>query len=306
MSDIIDITQDEEAEDVGDFDALREAIVARVTAEIADRKSSLKDAYPFEISESGRLLCLRENLDLGSTVYVFCLIMSHVSQSPLLEKFDLTAETRSGRDVFQICATLAAAGYCEGPAISFGWPRTDQSSFAKKLAETYQLFGDGTPRQEPLPAAPSHIKDGGIDVISWKPTIDKLPGALYLIGQVASGNNWPDKSVLNDIKLFHWAWFDVAPSAHANGAMFVPFCITDTGEASGEFKDQEYLVSKMQFLVKSFGHFFYRYKIPHYVNVAVRIAADGIKPIEGLTQADSIRNWVEKLRGRLVEVRADA
>src|ERR1019366_5995565 len=154
---------------------------------------TLKDAYPFELDGSGRLLSVVNPDRLGSVVYFVCLFMSHVTKSELLEKFDLTANAQSGRDIFQICSVLAAAGWCQGPAISFGWPRRDQTSFATKLSETYDLFGDGTPRTVPLPAAPPRIKDGGIDVISWRRTHDGLPGTLYLLGQVASGHNWKDK-----------------------------------------------------------------------------------------------------------------
>jgi len=158
LSDVMDITQDTEAEDIGDFDAAIEAIISRVTTEIEDRVRYLEAAYPFEINTAGTLLTVRENIDIGAAVYLFCLLISHVSDSSLLDNFDLTDEAQTGRDIFQICATLSAAGYCDGPAVSFGWPRRDQSGFAAKLAETYISFGDGIPRAIPLPAAPARIR----------------------------------------------------------------------------------------------------------------------------------------------------
>jgi hypothetical protein len=205
------------------------------------------------------------------------------------------------RDIFQICATLSAAGYCAGPAVSFGWPRRDRTGFAAKLAETYIAFGDGTPRAIPLPAAPEHIKDGGIDVIGWRPARDGLPGTFYLLGQVASGHNWPTKTVLKDIGRFHWAWFDVEPASQPTGAMFVPFCITDTDESGGDVADQAFLSNKMQFIAKEFGDFIYRYKLPFYAGKAPALHLAGTSPIEGLDEVPRIYAWVNAFRARLLD-----
>jgi hypothetical protein len=300
LSDVNDITQDTEAEDIGDFDAAIEAIISRVTTEIEDRVKCLQTAYPFRINDAGTLLTVTDTIDIGTAVYLFCLLMSHVSHSPLLGNFDLTNEAQTGRDVFQICATLSAAGYCDGPAVSFGWPRRDRSGFAAKLAETYNSFGDGTPRAIPLPGAPEHIKDGGIDVIGWRTARDGLPGTFYLLGQAASGYNWHTKTVLKDIDNFHWAWFEVQPVSQATGAMFVPFCITDTGESASDVADQALLISKMQFIAKEFGHFIYRYKLPFYAGKALALSAAGTTPIEGLDEATRIHNWVNGFRARLL------
>jgi hypothetical protein len=298
IADIRDITQDEESEDVADFDAGSDAIIGRVTSELIARKAALKEAYPFTVDDSGRLLSLGNHDRLGSVVYLACLFMSHVTKSALLDKFDLTANAQSGRDVFQICSVLAAAGWCEGPAISFGWPRRDRTNFATKLSETYKLFGDGTPRSTPLPAAPARIKDGGIDVIGWRLTHDGLPGTVYLLGQVASGHNWKDKSVLQDIEHFHWAWFDVAPASSATGAMFVPFCITEVEEFDG-FEEQEVRASKMQFLTKQFGIFEYRYRLPLHADRANALHASGIHPIEGLPEINRVEQWVNEFKEKL-------
>ncbi len=247
---------------------------------------------------------VNDSIDVGAAVYLFCLLISHVAKSPLLDRFDLTHEARSGRDIFQICATLSAAGYCEGPAISFGWPRRDRAEFAVKLAETYTLFGDGTPRSIPIPAAPKHIKDGGIDVIGWRRTRDGLPGTFYLLGQVASGHNWDTKTVLKDIDKFHWAWFETQPVSQVTGAMFVPFCITDTGEGAGDFSNQAFLISKMQFIAKEFGHFIYRYRLPFFAGKAPALGASGVTPIEGLDEIPRIHEWVNAFRTRLIEASA--
>lgn len=128
-------------------------------------------------------------------------------------------------------------------------------------------------------------------MVSWRPTSDGLAGTYYLLGQVASGHNWPDKSVLNDINHFHWAWFEVAPASAATGAMFVPFCITELEEREG-FEEQEVLASKMQSLTKQFGVFLYRYRLPLSADRAAQLSEQGITPIEGLDHVTRIETWI--------------
>lgn len=301
LRDETDLTQDSEAEDIADFDAKADAIVGRVTTELHDRIKILGGAYPFRVNNAGTLLILRDVLDtgIGPAAYLACLLMSHVSSSPILDGMDVATEAKAGRDIFQICATVSAAGWCGGPAISFGWPRRDRSGFSQKLAETYAIFGDGTPRAEPLAGAPEHIKDGGIDVIAWRRMEDGLPGTMYLLGQSASGENWKGKSVLNDIPVFHWAWFEVQPASQPIGAMFVPFCITDVEETPGEFASQGVLISRMQFIAKEFGQFFYRYRLPVYAARVSDLVAGGTGPIEGYAELAQIWTWVKTFRDRL-------
>jgi len=144
-------------------------------------------------------------------------------------------------------------------------------------------------------------KDGGIDVIGWRPARDGLPGTFYLLGQVASGHNWHTKTVLKDIESFHWAWFEVQPVSQPTGAMFVPFCITDTNESAAGVADQAFLISKMQFIAKEFGHFIYRYKLPFYAGKAPTLSAAGTTPIEGLDEVPRIHTWVNEFRARLLK-----
>ena len=299
LRDLKDLTQDAEAEDIGDFDADTDAIISRVTDELQQRARVLDSAYPFRVNEAGTILTLEGVGNVGATAYMFCLLMSHVSNSPLLEKLDLNTEARSGRDLFQICATLSAAGWCGGPSISFGWPRSDRSSFVEKLRRVYTEFGDGTPRSEPMPGAPTHIKDGGIDVIAWRRPNDALPGTLYLLGQVASGQNWRDKTVVKDIDLFHWVWFEVPPSSMAQAAMFVPFCFTDTNDEADESVEQEEIIGRMKIITKRFGVFIYRYRLPRFALKAPILAASGVSPIEGLDQFHRVNEWISAFRNRL-------
>jgi len=301
---IIDISQDHEAEDIGDYDAFEDAIVARVAAEFSARQKIIGEAYPFVISDGGSVLKLRDEVQLGGTVYLFCLIMSHAAGTTILPRTVLDGLVDKARDLFQICATLCAAGWCDGPAISFGWPRPDRTKFSEKLAQVFELFGDGKPRAVPPPAAPQHIKDGGIDVIAWRHVPDRMPGTLYMLGQVASGQNWKEKSVLTDIRVFHEMWFEIRPASPCSGAMFIPFCIDAPPEESGEFTEQERLFDKMRWLTTEFGILFYRYRVAHYAARAQQLCDRSISPIERIDDVPLIQAWIRECRNRLMKATA--
>ncbi|MDB6025275.1 MAG: hypothetical protein JWM68_1498 [Verrucomicrobiales bacterium] len=298
VSDVYDITQDTEEEDVGDFDAQSDDLVARVTAEIQRRIVALREAYPFQINDSGTILTWGPEATLGRTVYLFCLMICHVTHSALFENEDLTAEARDGRNLFQVCATIASAGLVHGPSYSFGWPRLDGTGFAEKLAQIYNAFGDGKVRDKPLAAAPP-AKDDGIDVISWRHQPDGLPSTFYVLGQVASGLNWREKTVLKDIERFHWAWFEIAPASPVSGAMFVPFCITDTPAVGGDYDEQDFLVNRLQFIAKEFGLFIYRYRLPLLAHQAEALSQLGAYEVEGIREIGRVADWNDAFIGRL-------
>ena len=300
LASALDLDQDFEEENIGDRDAAMEEVIARAAEEIDQRRRCLGTAYPFSVSGNGDCLILSEAPDLGGYVYLFCLAISHATRSPILRENQLPDTSSSTRDLFQICATLCAAGDCRGPAISFGSPRADHSAFAAKLRDTYERFGEGTTRSQPLPAAPVTPKDDGVDVIAWRDTPDGLAGkSIYLLGQAASGRNWETKSVKEVIHVFHHTWFEVEPTSTPTPAMFIPFCLEEPQARSGEFTPQERLRSRMELLTKKFGILYYRYRLPHNAAEAQRMADAGIEPIEGLDQIHQLQEWVQSFRMQL-------
>ena len=185
-----------------------------------------------------------------------------------------------------------------GPAISFGWPRPDGSQFLIAVKRVYKLFGDGTPVTRPRPAAAKSVKDNGIDIISWKRSVDGLPGTQYLIGQVASGNNWSGKSVVTDCDHFHKYWFRVQPASSAQAAMFMPFALQPEDPGDGTPYD-EVLTDHMQSLIHRFGTLFYRDRIAKHLAESLVLIAEGETGIERHQELPKIVKWVENYTKRL-------
>ena len=292
------LAENEQAEDVADEDTDDDQLVLSVQGEIARRRETIGNDYPFRIDANGRAMEFVTPLATAGSVYLFCLFLSHAFDRTIVPKTLAPRITNAARNLFQACSTVAAGGYMRGPAISFGWPRPDGSQFLIAVKRVYKLFGDGTPVTRPRPAAAKSVKDNGIDIISWKRSVDGLPGTQYLIGQVASGNNWSGKSVVTDCDHFHKYWFRVQPASSAQAAMFMPFALQPEDPGDGTPYD-EVLTDHMQSLIHRFGTLFYRDRIAKHLAESLVLIAEGETGIERHQELPKIVKWVENYTKRL-------
>lgn len=227
------------------------------------REKNLKDSYPFVFGQNDCELVLKSNdLTLGQHVYLLCLFLSAFCETELfIERPRITDRLR---DLFQSCSAWAAAGAVHGSAYALGWPRQDGSPFLKALKDIYEvLMNDGEAAALPvLPAGSSHReKDGGVDVVAWRERIDSCAGKIYLLGQVASGKNWRDKSIEEYVGLLHNNWFSPIPVSQAMRAMFIPFSIVPN---RGATRSQQ-----LRYDTARFGNIYYREVLPAYAAIGI-------------------------------------
>lgn len=287
-----DIEGRNSVEDDTDADGLsgqsEDRIIEAVSDEFGDRATALKQAYPFELNDTGTRVSLREELNSGQQTYLFCLFLTHVRSNEVVDGTWRPQVDNRTRDLFQACSTIAAAGEVKGHAISFGYPRPGVNArFLVRLKEVYKLLGDGSRvRDRPLPGASPSPKDGEIDIIAWQPSVDGAPGVRYLLGQVASGNNWEAKSIKGvPIANFHDNWFEVRPASEPEASIFIPHEIlpSKTGNRN----------EVMAFKVREFGRVFDRRRLPLCVlegkGVAERIAG---ATVERLDELPAIEAWI--------------
>lgn len=292
-----DLDIEEQEEDIADEDLRQEGIVIAVQSVIAERRKVVGPAdYPFVVDDDGSAMQRVAAVTPVGSIYLFCLILSHAFDRTIIPEAHAPDITLEVRDLFQVCATVAAAGYVDGPAMSFGWPRPDSATFLDALKRIYGLFGDGKPHDDEPPGAPEQVKDDGIDVIAWKPSPDGLPGTQYLLGQVASGNDWDKKSVRTYIDMFHQFWFSRQPASPQTPAMFIPFCFRSKREEDAALT-QENAVGKMQKLTAQFGVLFYRYRMPHYA--AKGIVASASHTVERIEELPKVEDWVKQYSDQL-------
>lgn len=159
-----------------------EAIGTACMDEIWRRHNSAVDGYPFNFT--GSLLSLKASWE-EFLPYIFCLLLSYCS-----EKQKKVAGLKH-EVMFELLACVVARRYLDGKALRFGFPRTElPCSFIKALSKVccevmeWSPFAAGrTGRQ----------KDGGLDLLAWKPFPDGQLGMLILFGHCASGADWDGK-----------------------------------------------------------------------------------------------------------------
>ena len=261
---IVDEDQDFENPDFVAQDTDEEQILESLINELKLRIDCLQDAYPFYLNPQGTELKLKEEITPGGYSYLYCLFFSHVNRNEVLI-IDPPSKNED-RDLMQICSTLAAAANVQGSAVSFGFPRQDRTNFLAALKKTYRLMGEGSVVDKIPPGAPGYEKDGGIDVIAWGVTTDNNAGKNYLLGQVATGANWEDKSVKQYIAPFHDTWFTLKPASTPRPAMYIPFCI--------DLKLTESLNDILHYKTYIFGEIYYRYRLPLYVDEGYKLATE--------------------------------
>ena len=264
-----------------------DAFLDSVTDELGDRAKYLKDAYPFEINDSGTLLGLKDQVNEGGYIYLFCLMLTHCKADDVVDGTWVPDIDHVTRDLFQACSTLAAAGQLDGCAISFGWPRPGKEPFLVRLKQVYALFGEGKVIDVPHNGASVSPKDEEIDIIAWTPTNDQAPGTRYLLGQVASGHNWEAKSLKGPpIDRFHTMWFAPRPASDATASIFIPHAILPNGTGTR--------IDVMQWKTLDFGTVFDRLRLPYYAMKGIEIA-DAARPgfhIERRQDVPRVIEWV--------------
>lgn len=286
---ISDEEQEEENKDFAEQDSSNEQLLEALLGVLAERQSLLKESYPFTLDADEIIVTPAPTQ--GGYAYLYCLFFSHIGRTDVIN--NSPPSSNKDRDLMQVCSTFAIAGFINGNAISFGFPRPDHSNFLTALRRAYGLIGEGVVRDKLLPGASRHEKDGEMDVIAWSASTDGTPGVQYWLGQVATGlTNWDNKSVKGAIDPFHDIWFSVKPPSTPNPAMFIPFCLDQGGHnLSDVVKTNMY----------KFGKIFFRYNIPNLVDVSFSLLAENPDlHIERQEDFQYVIDYVEEFRSSIL------
>ena len=210
-------------------DAPRDRALDALYDEIERRAKDLGTAYPFSARISPRHLQLRcaeetddQPLELGRHVYRACLLMSALRSGLInIRQAGIQVDPVVG-NLFQICATLAAAGYISGDAYWFGAPRPDRTSLLDAVRKLSTLLNFGEPRGQRPEGETQYAKDAGVDVVAWKAHLDERPGKLIVYCQCASGMNWEGKPVAGKVQRLQ-GYYWTSPSTHWLPGLMLPF-----------------------------------------------------------------------------------
>lgn len=273
--------------DIGGEDAEVENEIQRLLEQYQQRKDILGESYPFVFNEDSSSLELEketiEFLSVDQHIYIYCLYFSHISASRLFSGIE--SPTGQQRDLLQIAATIALAGYAQGHSISFGWPRPDSSNFYNALTRAVGLIGEG--QVKPFADVNLYLqsrphKDAGIDVIAWNDNNprDIYPGNKHIyFAQVASGNDWRSKAVKEDIDVIQRHWLS-RRIYRIIDAIVIPFDF--------ESDDESIKKDHISLVAEEFGAVLHRLRLPAFFRKGMDILASN--PALLIERADEIHN----------------
>ena len=263
-----------------------------VLAEIEHRVETLDADYPFEFDlarHQWRLsvasLVQDARTHAARTCYLFCLLTSAIRDGRV--SGSTAAIRQSMANHFQAIATDAAAGVLNGQAISFGFPRSSGLGFQPALANASRQMRLGKPLDTPPLHSNGQEKDAGIDVIAWRDFRDGRPSKLVLLGQVASGYNWKEKSVKNDTYRF-FDWFSQRPTEHYIPSIFIPFPLHHECQAQAGVAFEDVAVANAYHFESGFGIIVDRLRIVETAAARLAEAHDGTSD----STLSSLESWM--------------
>ncbi|TDQ67221.1 hypothetical protein ATL17_1228 [Maritalea mobilis] len=284
--DTIDAILGEQAEehndDFGESDRDKERIRESIENEIDERIKGCEGAYPFELSNDGEELTLKENWREDTYgFYIACLLTTHLSKKSLLD-YDVQSQLIQilRNRIFQVISVFAMAGWNNGSAASIGWPRKNGNTILETLNRAAHRGAGIDPRKAPGKYTAPLEKDGGIDVISWS-VEDRPPPTRFSYGQVASGRNWRGKPVSVHVRTFEQNYIDMRHCGDVTSATLIPFRIIDVKTWMSEHT--------------SHGTILDRTRIPKYATKAIQILQNGIE-FDEANGLPEIADWIQAMR----------
>lgn len=181
-------------------------------AEVERRHRIAGNTYPFQKTIVG----LEINVGSDRTLYEFLLWLS-ISPSYRQEKRFDEIDALFDRIVKQALINYLGT---TARGVRFAHPSTDgrPTNFPEALAWLADLLNLTTGSLNARP----HVKDGGTDVVAWKPFRDQRAGYAIVLCQCTAQLNWPPKA--KDIigtKWSGWIGFGVPPLT----AIAIPFAV---------------------------------------------------------------------------------
>lgn len=295
----LEIAEDTEPDEMDDENLVQEQRLAQVIAAIEERTVVTGQAYPFKVDDAGDTLRLHpEPPTPGGYAYLLCLIMSASAPDGFLDDDHVRPNLQPARDLFQVCATLASAGFAQGPAFSLGWPRVDATPFLEKLQKIYARLGDGIVHENFPVGMPAQVKDDAIDVVAWREERGMRPPTGYFLGQAASGEDWTEKSLKGVVDRYHASWFQKQPASTPTLATIMPFYLVSSADAEGHLSQEE-IQARLHRTQAEHSTILHRHRVAKFVEDALGLFAGGVGPIERITGLLGVREYVDAYRARI-------
>jgi hypothetical protein len=286
VQDAVDIADDTELIDISQKDVLNEELNEGISEEIIERLRSLGEtAYPFRMSANGETLLIESEFSFGHYAYLCCLVINHSwASGKLVAPTKLTgAENVAARNHFETLTAVAAIGFSSGPAFLLGTNREGAVGLLARIQEICETVNEGAARPELHPEAPEAANDDGIDVIAVELEVDGPPHRNFWFCQAASGENYTDKPVINEIDRFLEIWFDLNPVRVA-GAIFFPAILDE---------------KRVRYQSRRLGHTIHRKRLPFYAERGANLFVADDNLLHFVENIDAPKIWFDEYLARV-------
>lgn len=159
--------------------------VRRALAIVEDRERMCRGAYPFE-TDVNALYLSRECDNTVSSVYTFFLLATRerMRENRFVDGID-------GSLLFErVCADILKNFFGKySSSYVFGTGGDVPGNFKKKLEELLRLFSERGYTISDKAVNP-HLRDGGIDIVTFIPFVDSRQGQFITFSQCKTGTNW--------------------------------------------------------------------------------------------------------------------
>lgn len=284
-------------------------IMESVHSEIEYRVKVSGGYYPFELehdvgdaSLEGRFR-LRSRLGdiVPNNKYLFYLL--GLLETGLRDQIIAVKDTNTTNHnlglLFQIASCAAMGGYLNGDVVWFGFPRPDKNAFLPALTNAFNRFGCHSVLTRIPAGYPAATKDAGVDILGWIDFGDGRGARTLLFGQVASGYDWTNKTLLGFIPKF-LNWFLPPGPAHIKPAILIPFPIHHHVEENDGHTWEEHANGWMLYQASDFGVIFDRFRVAKFAAMAAALPDEARARIDGLDQIANVSGWINELMDELL------
>lgn len=225
-----------------DWANLSELQVASGIKVMERRRGLLGPKYPFEVNDFA--IVFNQSMELSA--YIYLLLITRPASSVSWQN---AIPTQDESDLFEEFVALALKDYLGEPAeaIPFGWP----SKFGRpqEFPLAIDWLADKLGLKLGSAFRPPRRKDGGVDVVAWKPFKDRRSGFPIYLVQCTLQKEFVSKS--RDIDLRIWAgWLEMDHDPVS--ILAIPRSIAP-GESWNEITANSIIFERFR-LVESFKH----------------------------------------------------
>ena len=204
-----EIKNDDYDEDDRLYDLLQDAL-----KEIDRRANACRGRYPF-LTNNNSIIPNPECEGSFKLIYKYLLLATRLNM--IKHKF---TDSINGTLVFEILSAYVAKEYFGANAESVVFGTGSAGGFRDKINELTSMLGEGGMYKEPEDGT-NDEKDGGLDIVVWKPFSDKRKGKIIGFGQCKTGTEWREEVGRLSPKDFCSIYFDRQPYVEPVKMFFV-------------------------------------------------------------------------------------